>query len=249
MQPLPEDRPGCSAPPTSRRTLFPARRIRHAALAAVLLGAAFGSSLAQAAPPIPAVQIGYGVDSKHDVQKIEAAFLWDSGFAWGNPQGWLLDLQWEVNVARWHSTSSSNPRNPWEFGVAPVVRLAWKRYSWVPFLELSLGLRLMSETRSSDDHIIRPPSSSRSTGAWAWPSARNSSSPWAIGTSTSRMAGSRNRTPARASARYTCVTASEATGADLAPAPRTLHAWPHRPEKSTRYAIPATSRPAECQGS
>ncbi|MGN5476236.1 acyloxyacyl hydrolase [Cupriavidus basilensis] len=127
--------------------------MRHAALAAVLLGVALRSSLAQAAPPIPAVQIGYGVDSKHDVQKIEAAFLWDSGFAWGNPQGWLLDLQWEVNVARWHSTSSSNPRNPWEFGVAPVVRLAWKRYSWVPFLELSLGLRLMSETRSADDHI------------------------------------------------------------------------------------------------
>ncbi|CAG9170781.1 Lipid A deacylase PagL [Cupriavidus laharis] len=154
MRPLPDDRPGCSAPVTLRCKLSPARCIRQAALATALSGAALGGGLAQAAPPIPAVQLGYGFDTSHDVQKVEAAFLWDSGFAWGNPQGLLLDLQWEVNVARWHSTSSNNPRNPWEFGFSPVARLAWKRYSWVPFLELSLGLRLMTETRSSDDHVF-----------------------------------------------------------------------------------------------
>lgn len=153
MRLLPEARPGCAAPLTLRHIPFPAQRIRQAALAAVLSGAALGASVAQAAPPIPAVQIGYGIDTSHDVQKVEAAFLWDSGFAWGNPQGWLIDLQWEVNVARWHSTSSNNPRNPWELGFSPVARLAWKRYSWVPFLELSVGVRLMSETRSSDDHV------------------------------------------------------------------------------------------------
>uniref|UniRef100_Q46U00 Lipid A deacylase n=2 Tax=Burkholderiaceae TaxID=119060 RepID=Q46U00_CUPPJ len=152
MRPMPEDRPGCSAQRTMRRKRCRGMGIRQAALATVLSAATFGPSLAQAAPPIPAVQIGYGIDTSHDIQKVDVAFLWDSGYAWGNPEGWLLDLQWEVNVARWHSTSSNNPRNPWEFGASPVVRLAWRRYSWVPFLELSVGVRLISETRTSDDH-------------------------------------------------------------------------------------------------
>ncbi|CAG2134913.1 Lipid A deacylase PagL [Cupriavidus yeoncheonensis] len=153
MRPLPDARPGCSATASPHRGFSGARCFRKAALIAVLSGAALGSNPAQAAPPIPAVQLGYGFDPNHDVQKIEAAFLWDSGFAWGNPQGLLVDLLWEVNVARWHSTSSNNPRNPWEFGFSPVARVAWKRYSWVPFLELSLGVRLLTETRTSDDHV------------------------------------------------------------------------------------------------
>lgn len=152
MRPLPDARPGCSATAPLLRQTSRTRCLRRAALVAVVSGIALGSGLAQAAPPIPAVQIGYGVDNKHDIQKIEAAFLWDSGFAWGNPQGLLADVLWEVNVARWHSTSSNNPRNPWEFGFSPVARLQWKRYSWVPFLELSLGVRLLTETRTSDDH-------------------------------------------------------------------------------------------------
>jgi lipid A 3-O-deacylase len=118
--------------------------------AAILLSSLL---LAGAARADPTVQAGYGVDGKHHVQKAEIALLWDSGFAWGNPEGWLVDLQWEVNVARWHSTSDQNPRNPWEFGVSPVVRVAWRRHAWVPFLELSVGPRLISETRTSDDHI------------------------------------------------------------------------------------------------
>lgn len=153
MRPLPDVRLSCSATTTLCRKFFRSRCNRQAALIVVLSGAALGCSLAQAAPPIPAVQLGYGIDGKHNVEKIEAAFQWDSGFAWGNPQGLLLDVLWEVNIARWHSTSNSNPRNPWEFGFSPVARLAWKRYSWVPFMELSLGVRLLTETRSSDDHV------------------------------------------------------------------------------------------------
>ena len=153
MRPLPDARPGCSDPAPLLCKLSRARCIRQAVLIAALSGVTLGSGVAQAAPPIPAVQLGYGIDPNHDIQKIEAAFLWDSGFAWGNPQGLLVDLLWEVNVARWHSTSSNNPRNPWEFGFSPVARLQWKRYSWVPFLELSLGVRLITDTRTSDDHV------------------------------------------------------------------------------------------------
>ncbi|TWG87077.1 lipid A 3-O-deacylase PagL [Cupriavidus gilardii J11] len=100
----------------------------------------------------PTVQIGYGTDSRADVRKVDIAFGWDSGLGWGNPDGLRLGLSYELNVARWDSTSDNNPRNPWEIGAQPVVRLAYQRYRWVPFLELSVGVRLISETRSSDNH-------------------------------------------------------------------------------------------------
>ncbi|WP_244222606.1 acyloxyacyl hydrolase [Cupriavidus lacunae] len=100
------------------------------------------------------MQLGYGFDDSHHVQKAEIAMLWDSGFAWGNPQGWQVDLQWEVNVAHWRSTSDNNPNNLWEFGASPVVRVAWWRHTWVPFVELSVGPRLLTSTHTSDDHVI-----------------------------------------------------------------------------------------------
>jgi hypothetical protein len=121
------------------------------ALGAALLAAC---SLAHAADYVPSVQLGYGWDDSNHVQKVEVAFQWNSGYAWGNPEGWLVGLAWEVNVARWHSTSHENPRNPWEFGVSPVVTLAWRRHTWVPFMEISVGPRLLTETRTSDDHVI-----------------------------------------------------------------------------------------------
>ncbi len=130
---------------------LPRRRARHAALAALV---ALPLCLGTAARAAPAVQLNYGFDNDHDVQKAEVALLWDSGWAWGNPQGWQVDLQWEVNVARWFSNSDHNPHDLWEFGASPVVRIAWWRHDWVPFLELSVGPRLLTGTRTSDDHVI-----------------------------------------------------------------------------------------------
>lgn len=100
----------------------------------------------------PSVQIGYGNDHKHSINKTEVAFQWDSGHAWGNPAGWQLAMGYELNVGYWNSTSQNNPRDPWEIGISPVFTLAWRRYHWVPFMEASIGVRLMSETRTSDDH-------------------------------------------------------------------------------------------------
>lgn len=102
----------------------------------------------------PTVQIGYGTDSRTDVRKVDIAFGWDSGFGWGDPMGLRLGLSWELNVARWDSTSDANPRNLWEIGAQPVFKLAWQRYRWVPFLEASIGVRLMSGTRTSDNHSM-----------------------------------------------------------------------------------------------
>lgn len=100
----------------------------------------------------PSVQLGYGKDSKHHINKTEIAFQWDSGHAWGNPNGWLLGLGYELNVGYWNSTSDNNPRDPFEIGVSPVLTLSWRRYRWVPFMEASVGVRLLTETRTSDDH-------------------------------------------------------------------------------------------------
>lgn len=133
--------------PATASLRHPSRRrlACRAGLAAALLTAA-------AAHADPSVQLGYAVDSKHDIEKVELALAWDSGFGWGNPDGFRLGLNWEANVARWRSTSDNNPRNPWEFGLSPIFRLAWQRHNWVPFLELSIGVRLLTDTRTSDDH-------------------------------------------------------------------------------------------------
>jgi len=123
------------------------------ALGVVAAGLA-ASLLANPAQAAPAVQLGYGFDDKHKVEKADVAVQWDSGFAWGNPTGWQADLLWEANVAWWHSTSDHHPRNPWEFGFTPVMRVAWRRHAWVPYLELGAGVRLITETRTSDDHAF-----------------------------------------------------------------------------------------------
>lgn len=142
----------CSAfhpPPPCRRAWQ--QRVRRTVAAGLL---ALPLCLGATARAAPAVQIGYGFDNNNDVQKAEVAMLWDSGFAWGNPQGWQVDLQWEINVARWRSSSDNQPNDLWEFGASPVVRIAWWRHTWVPFIELSVGPRLLTSTHTSAEHNI-----------------------------------------------------------------------------------------------
>ena len=121
--------------------------VRHAAASLLALPLCLGISHAA-----PAVQLGYGFDETHHVQKAEVAMLWDSGFAWGNPQGWLVDLQWEVNIARWNSSSDNNPHDLWEFGASPVVPVT---------------------TRPSEPFSTRWPQSDRNASRSSEPSARN----------------------------------------------------------------------------
>jgi len=132
----------------------PFRRIFPAAV--LVLAAQFsGQALASDYAPtsyVPAVQFGYGNDDKHHIDKYEVVFRWDSGHAWGNPEGWLLGLGYEMNVAYWHSTASDHPQSPWEIGAAPVLTLGWHRYDWIPFVEASIGVRLLTATRTSESH-------------------------------------------------------------------------------------------------
>ena len=84
---------------------------RSAKLLAAALGAAtlFAALPAQADPSVRAI---YGKDNKHGIEKYGVDLDFDSGFHWGNPEGWFVNLDWEVALGQWRSleTLGSPPR-------------------------------------------------------------------------------------------------------------------------------------------
>lgn len=122
-------------------------RWRVLAAAAVL-----ASGLSTAAQADPGVHVAFGRDPDHGVNKYEVGVNWDSGFAWGNPDGWLVNLQWEVALAEWNTRRGVNSHNVTEFGFSPIVRLEKRGGALVPFLEGSVGVRVLSHAGTSDDH-------------------------------------------------------------------------------------------------
>ncbi len=117
-----------------------------------LAAAALISGLSAAAHADPAVHVAFGRDSDHDINKYEVGLNWDSGFAWGNPQGWLLNLQWEVALAEWNPRSGTNRQNVTEIGFSPILRLEKRGAALTPFVEISVGARLLSHASTSDEH-------------------------------------------------------------------------------------------------
>ncbi|WP_428979478.1 acyloxyacyl hydrolase [Cupriavidus oxalaticus] len=122
-----------------------------AGIAAVLLliGAL---PLAGTAHADPAVYAAFGRDPGHGINKYEIGVNWDSGFAWGNPHGWLARLQWEVALAQWNARSGTNRQDVTEFGFSPILRVEKRGGAVVPFLEASVGARVLSHTSTSDEH-------------------------------------------------------------------------------------------------
>ncbi|MFS8974538.1 acyloxyacyl hydrolase [Cupriavidus necator] len=97
----------------------------------------------------PMVHVAFGRDHSHNINKYEIGLLWDSGFAWGNPQRWQTTLHWEVDLAQW---DSGKGRDVTEIGFSPVFRLERRGGSIVPFLEGSVGFRIMSHVSTSPSH-------------------------------------------------------------------------------------------------
>ncbi|KAA6120113.1 acyloxyacyl hydrolase [Cupriavidus cauae] len=126
-----------------------ARSLRRSAALCCAAATLIAAAPAQADP---AVHVAYGRDPGHGLNKYEVGLNWDSGFAYGNPQGWLAKLQWEVELARWNARSGNNRRDVTELGFSPILRVEKHGWSVVPFAELSVGLRLMSATSTSDSH-------------------------------------------------------------------------------------------------
>lgn len=128
----------------------PVRAARNAGM----LAAAAAATLIAAAPAHadPAVHVAFGRDTDNGLNKYEVGLNWDSGFAWGNPNGWGAKLQYEVELARWNTRRGTNRQDVTEFGLSPILRIEKRGASWVPFAELSVGLRLLSSTHTSDEH-------------------------------------------------------------------------------------------------
>ena len=116
------------------------------------LGAVAALGTSALAHADPGVHVAFGRDPGHNLNKYEIGVNWDSGFAWGNPQGWLVKLQWEAELAEWNARSGTNAQNVTEFGFSPIFRLEKRGGSLVPFLEASVGVRMMSHKATSDEH-------------------------------------------------------------------------------------------------
>jgi hypothetical protein len=97
----------------------------------------------------PAVHVGFGRDYSHNINKYEIGLMWNSGFAWGNPQGWQTTLHWEVDLARWQAREG---RNVTEVGFSPVFRFEKRGGTVVPFLEGSVGFRILNHVSTSPAH-------------------------------------------------------------------------------------------------
>ncbi|MCP3024133.1 acyloxyacyl hydrolase [Cupriavidus basilensis] len=116
------------------------------------LGAMAALGACAAAHADPGVHVAFGRDPGHNIDKYELGINWDSGFAWGNPQGWQVKLQWEAELAEWNARSGTNAQNVTEFGFSPIFRLEKRGGALVPFLEASVGVRMMSHKATSDEH-------------------------------------------------------------------------------------------------
>lgn len=133
---------------TEQQAAISHRRPRYLILAALLAAGVSAPAFAD-----PAVHVAWGRDTKHDINKYEIGINWDSGFSYGNPDGWLAKLQWEVELAQWDARSGPNRRNVTELGFSPIIRIEKRGWGTViPFVEGSIGVRLLSHTSTSDNH-------------------------------------------------------------------------------------------------
>lgn len=124
------------------------------ALAALTAGLAVLGlpAVAHAEIPVPAVHVAFGRDYSHDINKYEIGFQFDSGFNWGNPQGWQTTLYWEFDIAQWQTRYGTPRQNVVEGGFSPLFRLQKRGGSWEPFIEGSVGVRIMSHSSTSPQH-------------------------------------------------------------------------------------------------
>nr|WP_242431768.1 acyloxyacyl hydrolase [Burkholderia ambifaria] len=100
----------------------------------------------------PAVHLGYGRDTSHDINKYELGINFNTPIQYGNPEGWLFRLQAEANIAGWNTRGETNKRDLTELGLSPILRLEKHGGHVVPFVEGSVGVRILSHAGTSDQH-------------------------------------------------------------------------------------------------
>ncbi|MWL86052.1 acyloxyacyl hydrolase [Cupriavidus sp. SW-Y-13] len=141
------------------RNMSTAPRSRMKLLGRTVVAAALVASASSAASAEelvgwkhPAVHVAYGRDTSHDVNKYEVGINFNTPIQYGNPQGWLFRLQAEVNLAGWDTRGGTNQQNLVEFGISPILRVEKRGGYFVPFVEGSVGLRVLSHAGTSDEH-------------------------------------------------------------------------------------------------
>jgi lipid A 3-O-deacylase len=100
----------------------------------------------------PGVHVAMGRDPSHGINKYEVGINWNTPLMYGNPDGWLVRLQVELEVAGWDARSGTNPQNLFEFGATPIVRFQRGGTAIIPFFELGVGPRLLTHTSTSKEH-------------------------------------------------------------------------------------------------
>ncbi|WP_373379811.1 acyloxyacyl hydrolase [Cupriavidus nantongensis] len=98
------------------------------------------------------MQAGYGRDNRHGVEKYEVSARWDEIVQWQLSSRLALALDGEVNVANWRALSSRPSSQLTEFGVSPIFRLSYAGDHITPFVEASVGLRVLSHTEIAGGH-------------------------------------------------------------------------------------------------
>ncbi|SPA40128.1 putative lipoprotein [Cupriavidus taiwanensis] len=122
----------------------------RAALVSITAGLLALSSAACAAGF--SMQAGYGRDNRHGVEKYEVSARWDEIVQWQLSNRLALALDGEVNLANWRALSSRPSSQLTEFGVSPIFRLSYAGDHITPFVEASVGLRVLSHTEIAGGH-------------------------------------------------------------------------------------------------
>ncbi|SAL57841.1 deacylase [Caballeronia arvi] len=119
----------------------------HRPLVRLSICAALGMASAAAHADRFGVQIGGGV-SNRDFKKADLGLVWDPNLTWWEIGGYHFTLLGEGHVGYWHSTLdyATNP-DIWEFGVTPMLRFVKSSGYFRPFIEIGVGVRLLSHAR------------------------------------------------------------------------------------------------------
>jgi len=139
---------------TERTFNFPVRNLVCLIVASVFWGGVSSDVIADELVgwSHPAVHIAYGRDTSHDINKYELGINFNTPIQYGNPDRWLTRLQAEVDMAGWDTLGGMNKQDLVEFGLSPIVRLEKHGDYFVPFIEGSVGVRVLSHAGTSDQH-------------------------------------------------------------------------------------------------
>lgn len=124
-----------------------------AALAALVWGAATPAHADE--PSQWGVQVAAGTADRHvRMNKIDLGVVWDPHLTWWEVGGWHFGLVAEGHVAYWHSPDADVHPNIVEVGASPILRFEKSSGAIRPYVEASVGVRLITHPRIASDYTM-----------------------------------------------------------------------------------------------